>query len=225
MSLTPHELRVGADVFSSDGHKLGELKRLILHRGDLRLTHIVIDIGFLRSGRPVWAGGFGLDYDRIVPVEAVSASTDDGIELALSAGEFSAAPEYTEEEYELPHDVTPGEFDIPDIANEAERWASALGSTPNIWLVPRLNKPLDAVDMPEGTDVWRREPHQKLGEVQRVILDQSTGAVRAFVIRRGFLLMRDVILPARYVAELLDGIVRVDITDEQIDQLRDYEDD
>ena len=66
MPIAPHELKVGVDVYSADGHKLGKLHRLVLRRSDLALTHVVIDIGFLRSGRSIWAGGFGLDYDHVV---------------------------------------------------------------------------------------------------------------------------------------------------------------
>jgi hypothetical protein len=60
----PGDLRIGAAVFSSGGDKLGELQRLVLRRSDLSLTHVVIDVGFLRSGHRLWQGGLGLEYDR-----------------------------------------------------------------------------------------------------------------------------------------------------------------
>jgi hypothetical protein len=50
---------------------------VVLRRRDLAATHIVVDIGFLRSGRGIWEGGFGLDYDRVVPIDAFAA-TDSG---------------------------------------------------------------------------------------------------------------------------------------------------
>ena len=78
------------------------------------------------------------------------------------------------------------------------------------------------MDVAEGSGVWRIEPHEKLGEVDRLLLD-ANGAVAAFVIKRGFILKRDVILPVRYVSELLDDIVRVDIADSEIEQLRAYD--
>lgn len=225
MTALPHELKVGADVFSADGHKLGTLHRFVLRRSDLVLTHVVVEIGFLRSGRPIWAGGFGLDYDRIVGIEHVASASEDRVELTLTAEAFKDAPEYTSESFEEPHDITPGEFDIPDVVNQAERLASALGSTPTTWVYEKLNRPLDSVDIAEGTDVWRREPHDKVGEVKRVLLDESSSRVSGFVIRRGFLLTRDVVLPVRYVVELEDGIIRVDISDSAIAQLREYEED
>ena len=93
-----------------------------------------------------------------------------------------------------------------------------------MWLIEKLNKPLGAVDVKEGTDVWRQQPHEKLGDVKRVLLDAASGRVQAFVIRRGVLQKHDVVLPTRYVSELFDDLIRVDISDAELDQLREYED-
>ncbi|HXH22878.1 MAG TPA: hypothetical protein VNN10_12700, partial [Dehalococcoidia bacterium] len=213
----------GADVYSSDGHKLGELHRVVLKRSDLSVTHIVVDIGFLRSGRPIWEGGVGLDYDRVVPISAVASVGDDRIVLNMTAEEFKDAPEYTIESFEPPEDLTPGEFDITDIVDAAHRIADYVGSVgANYWLFEKLNKPAGSVDIAEGTPVWRQEPHQKLGEVSRVLVG-ADGVAQALVIRRGFLLKRDVILPLRYVTELMDDLVRVDISDEHLEALKEYE--
>jgi uncharacterized protein YrrD len=222
MPLFPHELHAGADVFSSDGHKLGQLHRAVLKRSDLGLTHVVIDIGFLRSGHKLWEGGLGLDYDRVVPADAVRSATAERVELALTAAQFRDAPEYSEERYDPPHDLTPGEFDIPDVVGEAQRWAAALGSTPDFWLAERLNKGLDEVDIAEGTPVWRREPHEKLGEVHRLLFEEGSGRLAALVIKRGFIFHHETVLPVRYFAELLDDIVRVEISDVELHQLREY---
>jgi uncharacterized protein YrrD len=224
MALYPQELHAGADVFSADGHKLGELQRVVLRRSDLSVTHIVIDIGFLRSGRSIWEGGFGLDYDRIVPVQQVGSYGHDRIDLVLTAEAFKDAPEYTVESFEPPQDLSPDEFDIPDVANRLQGIAALIGSTPNVWLVEKLQQPEGSVEVIEGADVWRRDPHEKLGDVSRVILDEVSGAARALVIKRGALLKHEVVLPMRYVVELADGVVRVDIEDEALGQLRKYED-
>ena len=218
----PHEFNAGVDVYSRDGEKLGTLHRVILRRGDLAVTHVVIDVGFLRSGHALWEGGLGLEHDRIVPVEAVDRASGERLELRLSARAFKDAPEYVEESFEEPHDLTPNEFDIPDIATRAQGLASLIGSTSGFWLAERLNKAVDEVEVQEGTPVWRREPHEKLGEIDRVLVDPATGRLRAFVIRRGFLSKRDVVLPVRYIAEIHDDLVRVDIPDAELDRLQEH---
>jgi uncharacterized protein YrrD len=221
MAVLPHELKAGVDVYSSDGEKLGNLHRAVLRRSDLSVTHIVVDIGFLRSGRHLWEGGLGLDYDRVIPVEGLSEATDQRLTLGMTAEVFKDAPEYTEESFDGPMDLSPNEFDIPDIVSRAQLLADGIASVPGVWLFERLNKPLDSVDIIEGTSVWRRDPHTKLGEVRRLML-AADGTLQALVVRRGFLLHRDVILPVRYIAELLDDLIRVDISDSELDQLREY---
>ena len=181
----------------------------------------MVDIGFLRSGRHLWEGGLGLDYDRIVPVEVVAAASDQRLVLSMAAKAFKDAPEYTEESFTGAMDLSPNEFDIPDVVNRAQLLADGIASVPGVWLFERLNKPLDSVDIIEATSVWRRDPHTKLGEVKRLIL-AADGTLQALVVQRGFLLHRDVILPVRYIAELMDDLIRVDISDAELDQLREY---
>jgi uncharacterized protein YrrD len=222
MSVSLHDLRIGVDVFSRDGEKLGSLRHMVLRRSDLTLTHIVVDIGFLRSGHHLWEGGLGLDYDRIVPVDEIHAVSDTRVELRSTAAEFKDAPEYTDEHYEQPHDLTPNEFDVSDVIVRAQQLSGFINNVSNAWLVRKLNRPLDGVDIAEGTDVWRQEPHQKIGDIKRLLLDPATGRVRAFVIRRGLVFHHDVILPARHVSELFDDLVRVDLTDEQLTALPEY---
>jgi hypothetical protein len=194
----PTDLHIGVDVYSSDGHKLGELHRVVLRRRDLTASHIVVDIGFLRSGRGIWEGGLGLDYDRVVPIDLVRQASDTRLDLTVTAEEFKEAPEYS-----------------------VESFVASVGA--NYWLYERLRKPEGSVDVKEGTPVWRQDPHEKLGEVDRVLFGPD-GVAQAFVIRRGFLLKRDVVLPVRYVTELFDDLVRVDITDDHLEALRDYGD-
>ncbi len=220
MPIQPHELKAGIDVYSSDGQKLGNLHRAVLRRSDLMLTHVVVDIGFLRSGRHIWEGGVGLDYDRVVPIDAVASSDNERLNLTLSAADFKDAPEYTEERYAT-LDTTPNEFDVEDVANRLQVIADGIASVPNVWIAENLNKSVDSVDIIEGTPVWRREPHQKVGEVKRLMFDAS-GSAQALVIQRGFLLHRDVVLPVRYIAELLDDIVRIDISDGELEKLQGY---
>ena len=219
----PTDLHAGAAVYSRDGHKLGELHRVVLRRGDLMASHVVVDIGFLRSGRGIWQGGFGLDYDRVVPIDEVASAGDDRVDLKLSAEEFKGTPEYTVESFEAPRDLSPNDFDVPDMIERSRQisdYVANIGA--NFWLYEGLNKPAESVDIEAGTPVWRQDPHEKLGEVDRVLLGRD-GVAQAFVVRRGAIFKREVVLPLRYVTELLDGLVRVDIADDHLKALREYE--
>jgi uncharacterized protein YrrD len=220
MTIYPHELRAGADVYSSDGQKLGELHRVVLARSDLRATHVVVDIGFLRSGRAIWQGGLGLDYDRVVSIDEVAGASPERIDLRLTSEEFKDLPEYTPETYEEPRDFSPNEYDLPDVVTQLHHLSSIVGSTPGLWLYENLQKSSDAIDISEGTPVWRREPHEKLGDVKELILDQATGQLQALVIARGFIFKHEVVLPIRHVVEWFDDLVRVDIADKDLESLK-----
>jgi uncharacterized protein YrrD len=223
MSVFPQDLRAGADVYSRDGQKLGELHRVVLARSDLRVTHVVVDIGFLRSGRSIWQGGLGLDYDRVVSIGEVAGATADRVDLSLTADEFKALPEYTPETYEEPKDFSPGEYDLPDVVTQLHHMSSIFASTPGLWLYENLQKGENAVDISEGTPVWRREPHEKLGDVKQLIFDQQTGRLQALVISRGLIFKHEVVLPIRHVVEVFDDLLHVDITDSDLDNLKAYE--
>jgi hypothetical protein len=222
MRLFPSELHAGVDVYSADDHKLGRLHRLVLRKADFSVTHVVIDVGFLRSGKQIWQGGVGLEYDRILPVSAVTSADDKAVRINLSAEDFKNAEQYTEAGYEEPQDMSPGEFDLPDVSNRIMAMSEMINNTSNFWLVERLRTPAGGVDLVAGTPVFRNDPHGKVGEVERLLLDESTGVTRAFVIKRGFLLKHEAVLSTRFVTDLQEDIVHVDITDEELGQLPEF---
>ena len=223
MSVYPQDLRAGADVYSSDGQKLGELHRVVLSRSDLRVTHVVVDIGFLRSGRAIWQGGLGLDYDRVVSIDVVANADTERVDLGLTAEQFKNLPEYTPETYEEPKDFSPDEYDLPDVVTQLHHMSSIFGSTPGLWLYENRQKAADAIDISEGSPVWRREPHEKLGDVKQLIFDETSGQLRALVISRGFIFKNEVVMPIRHVVEMYDDLLRVDIADKDLENLKAYE--
>ena len=89
-----------------------------------------------------------------------------------------------------------------------------------------LAKSPHEVDIKKDSPVYRLNPHQKLGEVERVIFDEDSRKVTGLVIRRGFLFTYDVVLPAKFITEVLEalrGLIFVDMTDEQVGALEVFE--
>jgi sporulation protein YlmC with PRC-barrel domain len=214
------DLRIGASVMSQDGHKLGSLSKFVVQAGTLKLTHVVVDTGLLRSGKPLWKGGWGLSHDRVLPLAAVAHATSARIDLTMTADHFKEhSADYEEEYFEAMPDLEPGRVDLGDVA----RLTSSIPGEPGPWLMlERRAIGPDEVEIPKDAPVWRLHPHQKIGEVERVIFDETTGKVQDLVIRRGHLFAKDVVLPARHVVEIIAGIVRVSIDDETLHGLPEF---
>lgn len=214
-------LRLNADVLSKDGHKLGKLSRFVIDTETQSLTHIVVDTGILRSGEALWKGGWGMSHDRVVPFAAVEAAADDDVRITMSAEEFKAlSSDYLEEYFVRVTDARPG---VPD-SSDVRRIAMSIPGEPGPYLLQQVTalRPEDA-EIGKGSPVWRMRPHQKIGEVERLIYDDATGKIDSLVIERGFIFTKDVVLPMRHVVEVVADIVRIDLDDDGLAALPEFE--
>jgi sporulation protein YlmC with PRC-barrel domain len=214
------DLRLHASVLSNDGHKLGTLSRFVVDTQSWTLTHIVVDTGIFRSGEALWKGGWGMSHDRVIPFAAVASASSDEIRITMSADEFKElSADYVEEYFVRVQDAKPG---IPD-ASDVRRIAMSIPGEPGPYLMQQTTalRP-DESEISRDSPVWRLNPHQKIGEVERAVYDEATRKLTALVVRRGFLLTKDVSLPMQYVVEVVGDIVRVDLDDEALAALPEY---
>jgi sporulation protein YlmC with PRC-barrel domain len=214
------DLRLGADVVSEDGHKVGTLSRFVINTDNQKLTHIVIDTGVLRRGEPLWKGGWGISHDRIVPIGCLKDAGDRAVHITMRGEDFLRLSRDFEQEYfeELP-DVVEGWPDLSDV----RRLAASLPGEPGPYMMRERNvlKPHEA-DIPDDAPVWRMNPHEKIGEVDRVLFDEDTRRMQALVVRRGHFFSKDVLLPAEHLLEVIAGVVRVELDDAQLRELVEY---
>lgn len=209
------DVREGAEVVSSDGHKVGKLSRLVVKEGTLEITHLVVDPGLLHRGQSIWAGGWGNPHERVIPAGVLEDETGGVIHITMSAEEF--------------RDLSVN-YDKVYAKADPHRLRAAINSMPGgigPWVFyDVMAKEPDEVDIQEGSPVWRLRPHQKIGEVERVLFNEETLRVQALVIRRGHFFSHEVVLPARYIVEVVEvlwGIVRVEISDDELRALLPYE--
>lgn len=208
------DLHAGAAVTSGDGHKLGTLSRFVINKQSFKLTHVVVDTGILRSGEPLWKGGWGLSHDRVIPLGVVDRASGDKITITMTAEEFKdLSVDYIQERFEKIPDKRPG---WPD-ASDVKRLLASMPGEPGPYLMYEVQA-IEAgeVEIKKDSPVWRVNPHQKIGEVDSLIYDGDSGTVTDLVIRRGHVFTHDVVLPMRFVTELIADIVRVDIDDDTL---------
>jgi len=213
-------LRHGADVLSTDGHEVGRLHTVLLDGRDETVTRIVVNAG------PYFpAPGFGSPDLIAVPVAFVADAQDDRVVLAVTREKFREMPPYADYS-PPPPPPEPSDKERRGVIDVAIALAQSFAS---IGGVPVHREAFRRAEFERhlfnDAPVWRNNPHEQIGEVEHVLVDEQDEEIEAIVVRRGEVLGDKVILPIDYVSEVFGGIVRVDITDEEIEALEEYEED
>jgi len=214
------DLHAGASVVSRDGHKVGTLRRFVVRKDDLVLTHVVVDTGIFRSGD--WNGAIGLSHDRLLPLGAISSASADEVKITMTGDEFKElAVDYIDERFASIEDDEPGRVDLSDL----RRFATSIPGEPGPYvLVEKSAMPADEFEIRKDSPVWRLKPHQKIGEVEDVIFDEGSRRVSGLVVRRGLVFSKDVVLPTERIVEVIADIVRVDMSDDELEALVEHRD-
>lgn len=222
-------LHIGAEVVGSDAQRLGELKRIVIEQSDDRVTHIVVDPGLVESGNLLAPGGWEKPRERLIPISLVVTAESDRVTLSCDQATFQAQPLFESEEYREvetpaagPHTSWWSRFRLGDLVNYvAAGWG--VGAAP--YEPPsevRFNEAAGSAEITEGTPVWRIEPHEEIGDVDRVLVAQETQRAAALVIRRKGQIGLRVVLPIEAVHDVQDGVVHVALSDADLDVLAPY---
>jgi sporulation protein YlmC with PRC-barrel domain len=208
-------LRHGVPVLSTDGYEVGKLHAVLLDERDERVTRIVVN-----AGPHFPSPGFGAPSLVAVPEEEVADAGEDAVLLKCTAARFDEMPPYAE--YRFASDQGPRRIEAGrgSIADTAAAIANSLSSIVGLAVpVESFRRAKFERGLFNDAPVWREDPHEKIGEVERVLVDESDEEIEALVVRRGELMAENVILPIDYVTEVFGGIVRVQLTDEDLDRL------
>lgn len=212
-------LHHGAAVVSADGKDVGKLHAVVVDPRDNEVTHIVVNAG------PFFPEpGFGAPRLVNVPIEEMADASEKRVLLKCTRQRFEELPEYAERSF-TPPIQRPGEPPQEGPAQLLWNVGAALAASFSNLLtgiaVPaeRFRRATFERHIMHGAPVWRKEPHTYIGHVDRVLVDEETDEIEALVISRGGFFHEDVILPAEYITEILDGVVHVDMADEDLRRL------
>jgi len=194
------DLRIGEEVLGPDGHRLGQLERIVVDEQAHRVTHLVID-------------------GHVVGVQHVQEVDGARLRADLDRERLRRQPEALPEVLGRPGEYwrVPGGYAVGDFL----RILSALiGQGPYVPPV-RLDLDLSAVhEITPGSPVFSGRAH--VGSVSRVLTDDA-GRVTSLVLRRPGLLGRRRLLPAEHVVEVIGSSVHVDLSEDEIQALPDHE--
>jgi sporulation protein YlmC with PRC-barrel domain len=222
------DLHIGVPVTGRDGRHLGALKQIVVDSASTQVTHVVVDPGLVESGNFLAPGGWERPRSRIVPVTLIASADDKGVRLSCDEAQFKQLPLFESDRYvEIePSSGQPARFRMGELVRYL---ASAFGLGGAPYISPdtaiSLNEAPGSAAIAEGTPVWRREPHEEVGEIERVLVDEQTQRVRAFVMRRKGRGSKRVELPVAQVHDVENGIVHITLSDRDLDALRPYEGD
>ena len=185
-------LHPGAPVIAADNRHVGRLHAVVVDPRDNEVTHIVVN-----AGPHFPEPGFGAPRLVDVPVAEMADASEERVLLKCTRDAFARLPEYAERS-----------FTIPPAAAEPSREIAVPLET--------FRRASFERHIMNGAPVWRTDPHAHMGNVDRVLVNEENDEIEALVIRRGVLFPEDVILPVEYVTEILDGVVHVRISDQDL---------
>ena len=222
------DLHIGAHVIGRDEKRLGTLTRIVIERDAGRVTHLVVDPGLAESGNLLAPGGWEKPRERVLPVELIKSDTPETITLTCDEPSFLSLPLFEQKQYA---EVEPGQeegaskpwwsrFQVGQVVNFiASGWG--LGAAP--YVAPETityNMSATAAEIGSGTPVWRREPHERVGTVRDVLLDQQTQCIVGYLVERhsglGGVLVE---LPISAITAIENDEIYTSLTDEQVENL------
>jgi hypothetical protein len=166
----------------------------------------------------------------VVALERVATAEHAGVSLTCDKAAFEALPLFEHDQFSAvdptanagdskADDSGDATFERGELINYGAA-AFGLGAAP--YLPPTTftrDEPATAGAIDKGAAVWRVDPHERVGTVEDLLLDDAGTRLRALVVRRGAL-EGLVVIPAAAIAAVEDGVVRARLTD---DELRDLE--
>ncbi len=206
------DLRLSADVVSSDGVNVGTIASLIVDGDGYTPRSLVVKHEESLGGRLLSNEKFFTTDEVVIPIAAVESATHDVVKLSISAAEVRRQPLYLS--YRRPARTTE-----EAVLEEGQLITGGLG-------LPRVeelaNKSDGQIEIDRGENVMLGTTGRRLGRVEDVLLDR--GALIGVVIRPEGFFKRDVVLPIRFINRADDLALFADLTESDVEQLKPFVD-
>ena len=210
-------LKFGVSAVTADGRDVGTLYRVVVAEQVLpegpvyTVIAVTVRRRLMESGNLLKPGGWDAPRDLKVPFTQVTGADEDEARLSLTEEEFLALPPYIIGDVPEPEPGSPPPpgFRAEDITM---RVGALLGGA--LYEPPhdeQENRGPSERHVSQGSGVWRGTPHEHIGDLDRVLMDDVSNAVAGLVVRRGALFTHEVVVPARAITVLLDDLVHVEL--------------
>lgn len=196
--MTDTHIPIDATVYCSDG-RAGFVSTVLLNPVQHAVSHLVVQTSS--------------STDHIVPLDKVESTKDDAVTLSCSLNELSRMPLFTETHYMKVQDpdysmLQSGIYQYPYVANVWDEEEA----------VEHEQVPPGEMAIHRGTKVLATDG--AVGELEEFVLDEKTGHVTHFILRKGHLWgKRDITIPISTVDFVQGDSVRLTISKHEIEAL------
>jgi sporulation protein YlmC with PRC-barrel domain len=206
------DLRLGADVVSSDGVNVGTIVSLLVDADGFTPRALVVKHEESLAGRVLAAEKFFTTDEVVIPITAVESATHDQVRLSMAAPDVRRQPLYLS--YRRPEPTTE-----EAVLEEGQLIGGGLG-LPKVEEV--ANKPDGEIEIDRGENVMLGKTGRRLGRVEDVLFDH--GDLIGVVIRPDGFFKRDVVLPKKFIYRADDMALFADLSESDIEQLKPFVD-
>ena len=206
------DFRLGADVVSSDGTKVGTIFSVIVDEKGFSPRALVVKDEATLAGRLLSDEKLFTTDEVVIPISAVESATRDEVRLSMSGAEVRRQPLY------LSYRREPMTTEDA-VVEESELLGGGLG-------LPKAeevaNKPAGQIEIDRGENVMLGKTGRRLGRVQDVLFDH--GKLIGVVIRPEGFFKRDVVLPIAFIERADDMALFAQLNEADIEQLKPFVD-
>ena len=204
-----------AEIFSSVGEKIGMLDRVVLDPETKKISHIIAKQGILFPNR------------KVIPISYLNLDGE-RITLTKNAMELKNLPDFIESSYVSTEDAD-DDMQNTDIVYfypppYTAWWAAGVHITypKSSYVVKEETIPEGTVALEEGATVLDRDG-EKLGSVERVIVDQDEDRVTHLVVSRGLLSKEHKLIPTLWITDVMEDEVHLSINSNLFERLPEHE--
>ena len=206
------DFRLGADVVSSDGTKVGTIVSVIVDEKGFSPRALVVKDEATLAGRLLSDEKLFTTDEVVIPISAVESAARDEVRLSMSGAEVRRQPLY------LSYRREPMTTEDA-VVEESELLGGGLG-------LPKAeevaNKPAGQIEIDRGENVMLGKTGRRLGRVQDVLFDH--GKLIGVVIRPEGFFKRDVVLPIAFIERADDMALFARLNEADIEQLKPFVD-
>lgn len=210
------KLMNNAEVFSSEGEKIGSLDRVILDPETKKVSHIVVTKGILFS------------TSKVIPISYVNLDGE-RITLTKNAMELEDLPDYNESSY-----ISMEQADDSEHNAESEyfyppqniTWWTSGGRIwyPKSRYVPKTEKilPEGMLALEEGADVVGKDG-EDIGNIEEVIVETEENRATHILVSRGLLSEQYKLIPTLWIKDVTEEKVYLSISSDLFERLPEHE--